>query len=78
MQIPRSVPAMYLPTAARGELLVKCEGRPGSEFTLASGYGPAYEGLGGGCDADALEHCRYYRQRVVAVIRLASPSGEAL
>jgi hypothetical protein len=44
MQIPRLVPAMYLPTAGRAEILVRCSAPVGSTFYMAAGTPTSYNG----------------------------------
>ncbi len=44
MQIPRLVPAMYLPTAGRAEILIRCDVPAGTMLYMSAGTPATYNG----------------------------------
>jgi hypothetical protein len=65
MQIPRLVPAMYLPTAGRAEVFVRCTAPVGSAFYMAAGTPANYNGalLTAGCaevSVRSTRHCQLF------------------
>lgn len=77
MQIPRKVPALYLNPAARSEIFLQCNGTVGSTYVLASGYGPAFDGLAG-CDPKTDgPNCNYFKS-LLATIEITAAEPQLL
>ena len=76
MRIPRIVPALYMYPAARAEVLVQCEGKPGDTYILATGYGPGYTGENGACTPEN-PNCVFFKS-YLATIEITAPVDQKL
>lgn len=73
LKIPRTVGMLYFSPASRVEILVRCNGTAGQNYTMGSGMGEPYAGSSG-CPPDN-PNCKYLKQPI-ATIELTAPSTD--
>ena len=81
LEAPRAVDYMHMGAANRAELLVRCSGAPGTNYTIASGTGRS-PFLAPGAVANANNQYGWgsydsLTQAVVATIEMVAPEGDA-